>query len=242
MYLEALHQFLTHIQTNLKRRKGIEKWLTEPHWQALHNFYAQLDFASVVCQPTEKTRFVVIDTETTGWHAYSGDEIVSISMLEMQGLHLTGREYQTLINPDRPIPPETTAIHGIKDEDVKDSPKISEVIPEVIKFIGDSVIVGHHINFDLRFFNKTMQKIMLCKFLNPWIDTMLLYTAYSGRMGHYSLDEIASICKVENPARHTAWGDALATAKIFQRIAAHMFKPNMVVSDLIKIQHEVGHF
>lgn len=64
------------------------------------------------------TRFVVLDTETTGLPAYSGDEIIDIAKYEMDGLQLTGRHYQTLINPQRHIPAESTAIHHLTDKDV----------------------------------------------------------------------------------------------------------------------------
>lgn len=111
-----------------------------------------------------------------------------------------------------------------------------------MEFLGESVIIGHHINFDIRFLNKTAQKHLLCHIKHPWLDTMLLYTAFSGRLGHYSLDEVARNCRVDNPHRHSAHGDALATALIFKHIAGHLVRPSTPVGVLIKMQHEVGHF
>ncbi len=240
--METFKHWVTGIQTYIKYWQGVEKYLSNPNFKNLHDLFAQLDVQTIGTQLINDTKFVVIDTETTGLRAYSGDEIISICMLEMQGLKLTGQKYQTHINPGRHIPPESTAIHGLKDEDVADCPKITEVLTEVVKFIDKSVVVGHHLNFDIRFLNKTFQKLLLCKLPHLWIDTMMLYIAYSGRMGHYTLDEIADICKVENPARHTAYGDAMATAMIFQKITARMLVSNQQVADLIKTQFEVGNF
>ncbi len=242
MRLENFKRLFTDIQTYLKRRQGVEKYLSDSQLKTLHDFCVQLDIEAINTLLATKARFVVIDTETTGLQAYSGDEIISICLLEMQGLELTGRKYQTHIDPMRPIPPESTAIHGIRDHEVAGCPKITDILATLIEFIGEAVIVGHHLNFDMRFLNKTLQKQLLCKLRHPWIDTMLLYVAYSGRMGHYSLDEVAKSCHVNNPARHTAYGDAMATAMIFQRIAPHFLSSTTQVSELINSQFQVGHF
>ncbi|MCK5665366.1 MAG: 3'-5' exonuclease [Thiotrichaceae bacterium] len=233
---ETFNRLLADIQTHLKRRKG----LSDPHLKALHNRCEQLDIKAINMQLVTNTRFVVIDTETTGLHAYSGDEIISICLLEMQGLTLTGRKFQTLINPQRHISELSTAIHGLRDEDIVGCPKITDILAELIEFLGEAVIIGHHLGFDLRFLNKTFKKELLCKLHHPWLDTMLLYIAYSGRLGHYSLDEVAKNCRIKNHARHTALGDAMITAQIFQKIAAKMLLPNSKVAELVKNQFQVG--
>ncbi len=240
--METFKYWMTGVKTYIKYWQGVEKYLSNPNFKTLHDLFMQLDVKALGKQMIDDTKFVVIDTETTGLQAYSGDEIISICMLEMQGLKLTGREYNTYINPERNISPESTAIHGITNEDVIDSPKITDVLPDLVDFLGQSVIVGHHLNFDMRFLNKTFQKLLLCKLPHLWVDTMMLYIAYSGRMGHYTLDEVTKICQVDNPARHTAYGDAMATAMIFQRITGRMFSASRQVDELIKTQFEVGHF
>jgi DNA polymerase-3 subunit epsilon len=239
---ETFNRLLTHFQTHLKRRKGVDKCLSDPYLKTLHDLCVQLNIKAISTQLATQARFVVIDTETTGLRAYSGDEIISICLLEMRGLKLTGRKYNTHIDPMRPIPAESTAIHGIRDADIVGCPKITDILTDIIEFIGESILVGHHLAFDLRFLNKTLQKQLLCQLHHPWIDTMLLYTAYSGRMGHYTLDEIAKICRINVPARHTAYGDAMATALIFQQIATNMSSSSSQVVDLIDSQFQIGLF
>lgn len=189
-----------------------------------------------------ESRFVVLDTETTGFHAYGGDEIISIAMIEMEGLEPTGREYQTLVNPKRPIPPESTEIHQITDEMVTDSPTIDDVLPDIVEFMDGAVIVGHHINFDLRFLNKTLKIEVGCQLPHPWLDTMLMFLALTGRMGHYTLEEVAKSCRVTLHDRHTAHGDALTTAEIFITMMQHGDGHGMTIEQLVKWQHESGHF
>lgn len=239
MPTETLHRLLVTFQANLKRNQGI----ADPYLQTLHNFCTQLEPKKIAAQLALEARFVVIDTETTGFHAYSGDEIVSISLLEMEGLTLTGEEYHRFVNPQRKIPPESTKIHGINDQEVAHCPTIQEIIGEIIEFIDNAVIVGHHVNFDIRFLNKTLQKQLFCTLSNPWLDTMLLYSACSGRVGHYTLDEIAAICKIINPARHTAAGDALTTAMIFQQLTKRLLTDEkMCIAELLATQYNIGHF
>ena len=203
----------------------------------LHVKCRGLNQHAILKQAIEQTRFVVIDSEATGFHAYADDELVSISLIELQGLHKTGREYYSLINPGRPIPSVSTEIHGIIDADVKDAPHLSDIICDILEFIDLGVIVGHHINFDLRFLNKALTKTLDLHLCNPWLDTMLLYVEHSGRIGHYSLEEVAHYCNVNITERHSARGDALATAGIFTDLTKRLVKPSQTVGALIKHQY-----
>ena len=181
-------------------------------------------------------RYIVLDTETTGLHAYGGDEIIEIAMLELQGLEPTGRQYHSMINPQRPIPEESTEIHHIQDADVADAPTIHEALPEILDFIDNAVLVGHHINFDIRFINKTLQSICHGRLLNPWLDTMLLYLAFRGQMGHYALEDVAQHCHVEIRNRHRAEGDAVVTAEIFTYLTPHLVRTSDTVGRLVTLQ------
>ena len=183
-----------------------------------------------------------MDTETTGFKAYAGDEVVSIALVELDGLEMTGEEYMTHINPGRPIPAESTSIHGIADADVADSPPLVEVLPEVLDFIGQAVVVGHHVDFDLRFLNKTCQKELLTRLYHPYLDTMLLFLSCSGRFGHYTLEQVADECGVPVADRHSARGDALTTALVFQRLVKYLMSEGGTVLELAGHQYEFGHF
>jgi len=211
--------------------------LENPTLQAMYDHCTTLNPRKIIKHSIEETRFVVIDTETTGFQAYSQDEIVSIALLELNGLENTGREFKTLINPERPIPQTSIEIHGIRDEDVANAPKLIDKLPEIMAFIDDSVLVGHHVNFDIRFLNKRLQKLLGCSLQNPWVDTMLLYLELTGKMGHYSLEEVAQAAGVEVSERHTAHGDAMAALKIFVTLTQQIVKLTDPVSRLIAMQY-----
>ena len=216
--------------------------LADARFCAVQNRVRALKPRTLTCMPVAETRFVVLDTETTGFKVYGGDEIVSIALLELHGLEPTGREFTTLVNPRRSIPMVSTAVHNICDADVAHAPVIEEVLHDVTGFIGESVLVGHHVPFDLRFLNRALHQGFRCRLRNPWLDTMLMYVALSGRLGHYTLEDVAGFCGVEICGRHTARGDALMTAAMFKTLASQLSDGHRAVSMLIKRQTRLNFF
>ena len=233
--------------TRLQNLVGKKSLPDDPRMARLCEKFRRQNKKQILAQTIEESRFVVMDTETTGFHVYAGDEMISISMLEYKGLNPTGREYTQLINPKRLIPAETTAIHHITDQDVADSPDIASVLPEIAEFIGDAVLIGHHINFDIRFLNKYLKREINCQLRNPYLDTMLLFTSHTGRIGQYSLEEVADCCKIKVVDRHTARGDALMAGGIFTCLAPMLSSPRDAVNHLYNqqfshepVKHEIA--
>lgn len=98
-------------------------------------------------------REIVLDTETTGFDPDTGDRIVEIGAIELINYLPTGRHYHQYINPERGMPAEAFAVHGLSDEFLSDKPKFSEISKEFIDFIGDSRLVIHNAPFDMKFLN-----------------------------------------------------------------------------------------
>lgn len=194
--------------------------------RAIYHTQNTIKSSQLINQAIEDTRFIIMDTETTGFHAYAGDEIISIAMIEYHGLQPTGNTYQTYVNPQRPIPAESTSIHGIIDNDVQDAPTLEQLLPEILAYIDNAVIVGHHIEFDIRFLNKTLRKFLGLQLQNPWLDTMLLFLAYQKRLGHYQLEDAAADCGIAIHNRHTAMGDAQAAGELFAYLAKQLSTPS----------------
>ncbi len=240
--IDKLSDMVMRFSTQYKRRFHKEGCLVDDAVREIHDRLEDVDPKTLLRRTLEQSRFVVVDTETTGLQAYAGDEVVSIALVELDGLLLTGREYVTYVNPERPIPAESTRIHGIVDADVAESPTFPEVLPDVLGFIDQAIVVGHHVDFDLRFLNKVCQKRLLSRLYHPHLDTMLLYLSWSGRVGHYTLGEVAGECNVRVEDRHSARGDALATAQVFQRLVPRLMKETGTVLELAAHQYEFGHF
>lgn len=98
-------------------------------------------------------REIVLDTETTGFDPEGGDRIVEIGAVELQGHMPTGRTYHQYINPERSMPEDAFAVHGLGDDFLRDKPVFAKVAHAFIDFIGDAKLVIHNAAFDMKFLN-----------------------------------------------------------------------------------------
>lgn len=96
-------------------------------------------------------RQVILDTETTGLNAGSGDRIIEIGCVELVNRRVTGRTYHTYLNPEREIHPDATAVHGFTLEDLLDKPKFAQVVEEFHAFVAGAELVIHNAAFDIGF-------------------------------------------------------------------------------------------
>ncbi len=104
-------------------------------------------------------REVVLDTETTGLDPGAGHRVIEIGCVELMNHVPTGETYQVYINPERDIPAEAQAVHGITEEFLSDKPVFAEIAGELLAFLGDSILVIHNADFDLRFLNSELVRI-----------------------------------------------------------------------------------
>ena len=104
-------------------------------------------------------REVVLDTETTGLDHGAGHRVIEIGCVELMNHVPTGETYQVYINPERDIPAEAQAVHGITEEFLSDKPVFAEIAGELLAFLGDSILVIHNADFDLRFLNSELVRI-----------------------------------------------------------------------------------
>ncbi len=98
-------------------------------------------------------REIVLDTETTGFEPGEGDRIVEIGAVELMGHVPTGRTYHQYINPQRSMPEEAFAVHGLGDEFLADKPVFKDIAQAFVDFVGDAKLVIHNAAFDMKFLN-----------------------------------------------------------------------------------------
>ena len=104
--------------------------------------------------PLHQVTFVVVDVETTGGSP-AGASLTEVAAARYRGGELLGT-YQTLVRPDERIPPFITALTGISDAMVADAPRVGEMLPSFLEFVGGSVLVGHNLRFDLSFLDHAL--------------------------------------------------------------------------------------
>src|SRR5262249_60085946 len=96
-------------------------------------------------------REIVFDTETTGLDPYQGHRLVEIGCIELSNRFLTGQTFHRYINPERDMPAEAFAVHGLSYDMLKKHPVFAEVVDDLLEFIGDAPLIAHNASFDLGF-------------------------------------------------------------------------------------------
>lgn len=187
-----------------------------------------------VKQPARSLRYVIFDLETTGLD-FHRDRVVSAAAYRVvDGRIALGDVFSSLVSPGRDIPSAAVKIHGIIPSMVDDAPSFAEVFKKFIAYLGTDILVGYHVGFDLHFLNVYMRNAHGFPVQNLVLDAQYMcrgvcfpqhLRAYAGRLrGSQDLDAVAKYFGIEIPERHTATGDALATAMIFQRILSELEK------------------
>lgn len=177
-----------------------------------------------------QARFVVFDTETSGLDL-SKNRLLSIAAVAMHGLDLCLEETFEAVIAQSDVGGATAAVvHGLISSDLAGGRPEDEAVARFLAFAGQSVLVAHHAAFDLRMLRKALAGHRRVKVWNPVVDTAQLARRVEiGPMSSndargaenredYRLDTLVARYDIEVPERHTAAGDALATALLFQRL------------------------
>src|SRR5579883_2163292 len=104
-------------------------------------------------------REIAFDTETTGLDPGQGHRIIELGCVEMVDKIRTGRSFQSYVNPERDVPPEAQAVHGLSSAFLIGKPLFAEVAETFLDFIADSTLVIHNAGFDLKFINAEMERL-----------------------------------------------------------------------------------
>ncbi len=163
-------------------------------------------------------REIVFDTETTGLSASGGDRLVEIGCIEMIGRVETGNTFHRYVNPDRPMPPEAQAVHGLSNIFLSDKPRFAEVVDDLLAFIGeDAMLIAHNAMFDFGFVDAELAR---CG--RPPLDRarMIDTVAMARRLhpgGKHSLDALCTRYGIDRSHRvkHGALLDAELLAQLY---------------------------
>jgi DNA polymerase-3 subunit epsilon/ATP-dependent DNA helicase DinG len=176
---------------------------------------------------------VALDIETTGLDPQS-DAILEIGAVRFTDRRIEN-EFNTLLNPGRPIPPFITQLTGITDQMVRGAPTLPQVLPEIARFIGEAPILGHNVAFDTGFFRK--HKLFL---LNDKLDTYELASVLLPTANRYNLGALGQLLNIPLQATHRALDDAKLTRAVYLKlveIAAQL--PLRTLADLVRLGEQV---
>ena len=156
--------------------------------------------------------FVVFDIETTGFSSVK-DKIIEIGAVKVENGKIVSR-YSTFVNPEVPIPFEITKLTSITDAMVIDAPKIENVLPEFMEYVGDAVLVAHNAGFDVGFIEENCKRLGIERKLTS-VDTVALARVLLPTLSRYKLNVVAKALGISLENHHRAVDDAGATAEIF---------------------------
>ncbi len=164
--------------------------------------------------------YAVVDVETTGGSAARGHRITEVCAVCLDGNGRFIGEFRSLVNPFRPIPPSITQLTNITDSMVRDAPSFRDIAPELRYWLEGRVFVAHNAGFDWRFVRWEMEDTTGLRIEAPVLCTVRMARRLVPEIRSRSLDALQYFFDVHNEARHRAWGDARATARIFRRLMA----------------------
>jgi DNA polymerase-3 subunit epsilon len=162
-------------------------------------------------------REIVLDTETTGFDPLTGHRVVEIGCIELLNHIPTGNEFHRYLNPERDMPAEAEAVHGLSSAFLSDKPLFAAVAEDLIAFIGDAPIVAHNASFDMNFINAELRRIgKIALAAERAIDTVTLARRkFPGAQA--SLDALCRRFQIDTSARgkHGALLDAQLLSKVY---------------------------
>lgn len=161
-------------------------------------------------------REIVLDTETTGFKPEEGHRLIEIGCIELINHVATGRNHHVYVNPERQVPPDATAVHGLTDEFLADKPVFVTVAQAFRDFIADDTLVIHNAAFDMGFLNWELVLAGYPKLTNPVVDTLTMARRkFPGAPA--TLDALCRRFNVDNSGRtyHGALLDAQLLADVY---------------------------
>lgn len=159
--------------------------------------------------------FAIIDTETTGGNP-SKDRIMEIAILLHDGRKII-KEFSTLVNPETPVMPFVRSLTGIKDEMLVDAPRFSDLAKEIFEITENTILVAHNARFDYGVLRNEFRRIGI-RFERKQLCTVKLAHQFFPDIKSYSLGNLCRDLKIEIDNRHRAFGDALATSVLFEKM------------------------
>lgn len=184
---------------------------------SIEETYLTINESEIENRPLNEIDFVVLDVE-----AITGKSIPT-RVIELGASRVCAgkicNEFETLVNPELPLPRFISALTGITREMLSAAPQFESVVESWLNFAGDSVLVAHNSNFDLNLLNQEIARVFPgCRMRNPDLCTVQLARRVAPALEGHNLDALADHFGIEIKQRHRAAGDARATAQVLLRL------------------------
>lgn len=191
--------------------------------------------SQLLSTPLDQASYSVLDVETTGGSP-PDHRVTEIAVFRVEGRSIR-EEFSTLVNPQRSVPHFVSSLTGITGSMLQGKPTMRKIAAELTDFIGDSVIVAHHSEFDRRFINHELRLARRHPLKNPDLCTCKLARRILPWLPSKSLGALADYFGIHCEARHRASADALVSAKLLLTFTAYlMHRGVLTVADALRFQ------
>src|SRR3981189_1032994 len=165
-------------------------------------------------------REIVLDTETTGLDPYQGHRLIEIGCVELVNRIPSGQTFHRYLNPERDVPAEAFAIHGLSGEFLKDKPRFAEIVDDLVAFLGDAPLVAHNAMFDLGFINAEFVRCNKSLVERERLVATLMLARRRHPGGPNKLDDLCARYGIDNSRRtkHGALLDAELLAEVYAEL------------------------
>jgi DNA polymerase-3 subunit epsilon len=162
-------------------------------------------------------REIVLDTETTGLDPLQGHRMIEIGCIELVNRFPSGRVFHSYLNPEREVPTEAFAVHGLSNDFLRDKPFFAEIVDELVTFIGDAPLVAHNALFDLSFLNAELDRCTRAPIGRDRLVDTLMLARRRHPAGPNGLDHLCARYGIDNSRRtkHGALLDAELLAEVY---------------------------
>lgn len=160
--------------------------------------------------------YILLDLETTGYYPAS-DKIIEIGLAKVKNNEIID-SFSSLINPKIEIDPYIEEKTGITNEMVSTAPTIDDVLPQALRFIGDSVIIGYNVNFDIHFLYNNMMNLYNKPFANDFVDVMRLTKKCLPFLPNKKLATVCDYFEIDKTGHPRAYQDCVITFQCYQKI------------------------
>ena len=178
--------------------------------------------------------YMVIDIETTGFDPF-WDEIIEVAVLKVRNYEVVDH-FQSLIDPEIKIDEFITLKTGITNKMVRGKPTISDIIPELFDFIGNDIILGHNVNFDINFLYDCSEGYKVLN--NDFVDFLRLSRRIYPDFEDHRLDTIMVNLGIPDRKLHRSLNDCYVTNECYIHTVNHIQREGIVLKDLFKKKHE----
>ena len=182
------------------------------------------------------TDYVVLDLETTGLDP-TWNEIIEIGAIRVRNLDIVDT-FSQLIKPSEPIDDFIAELTGITNEMVADAPSIEEVLPGFLQFVGNDIVVGHNVNFDINFLYDNCVQILGHGFTNDYVDTMRLSRRLFPEERHHRLSDLEKRFSLHNEAAHRALSDVMLTNQCLEYLRSYVLDNGIDLKALLRRSHK----